>query len=88
MPLGSDRKIQTVRGTNQIAGFDTLPSQKKNVTLHGKRGLIQISCYGYFHGHGREVVKNFWNVSEISLSRHENISRCEKGHALSVVKIR
>ena len=81
MPVGRDRKIQTVQRTNQIAGFDTLPSQKKNVTLRAKRGLIQISRYGYFHGPGREVVKNYWNVNEISLSHRENISRCEKGHS-------
>ena len=56
-----------------------------NVTLHTKRGPIQISRYGYFHGPGHEIVKNYWNVSEISLSRREkghshceNISHCEK----------
>ena len=55
------------------------------MTLHAKRGLIQISRYGYFHHPGREIVKNYWNVSEISLSRREkdhshreNISRREK----------
>ena len=45
-----------------------------NVTLHAKRGLIQISRYGYFHGLGREMKKNYWNVSEISptpWTRHE-----------------
>ena len=41
------------------------------MTLHAKRGLIQISRYGYFHGPGREIEKNYWNVSEISLSRRE-----------------
>ena len=57
------------------------------MTLQAKRGLIQISHYGYFHGPGREIVKNYWNVSEISLSRHEKfkasvkISRREKGHS-------
>ena len=49
-----------------------------NVTLHAKRGLIQISRYGYFHGPGREIVKNYWNVSEISLSRREKFTATVK----------
>ena len=44
----------------------------KNVTLHAKRGLIQISRYGYFHGLGREMKKNYWNVSEISPTHREH----------------
>jgi len=42
------------------------------VTLHAKRGLIQISRYGYFHGLGREMKKNYWNVSEISPTHREH----------------
>jgi len=42
------------------------------VTLHTTWGLIQISCYGYFHGPGREMKKNYWNVSEISPTCHEH----------------
>jgi len=42
------------------------------VTLHAKRGLIQISRYGYFHGLGREMKKNHWNVSEISPTHREH----------------
>ena len=41
------------------------------MTLHAKRGLNQISRYGYFRGPGREIEKNYWNASEISLSRRE-----------------
>ena len=51
---------------------------KQFVTLHAKRGLIQISRYGYFHGPGREIVKNYWNVSEISLSRREKFTATVK----------
>jgi len=43
-----------------------------NVTLHAKRGLIQISRYGYFHGLDRETKKNHWNVSEISPTHREH----------------
>ena len=42
------------------------------VTLHAKRGLIQISRYGFFHGLGREIKKNYWNVSEISPTHREH----------------
>jgi len=42
------------------------------VTLHTTWGLIQISCYGYFHGPGGEMKKNHWNVSEISPTCHEH----------------
>ena len=31
--------------------------KSQNVTLHAKRGLIQISRHGYFHGPSREIVK-------------------------------
>jgi len=41
------------------------------VTLHATWGLIQISRYGYFHGPGREMKKNYWNVSEIYPTRRE-----------------
>ena len=53
-------------------------NKKLYVTLHAKRGLIQISRYGYFHGPGREIVKNYWNVSEISLSRREKFTATVK----------
>ena len=43
-----------------------------NVTLHAKRGLIQISRYGYFHGLGREMKKNYWNVSVTSPRHREH----------------
>ena len=36
------------------------------MTLYARRGLIQVSHYGYFHSPGHEIVKNHWNVSEIS----------------------
>ena len=64
------------------------------MTLHATWGVIQISRYGYFHRLGREMKKNYWNVSEISpihrehamkivISRREiYISRREKGHSL------
>ena len=29
VPVGRDRKIRTALGTNQIAGFVTVPSEKK-----------------------------------------------------------
>ena len=31
VPVGRDRKIRTAQRTNQIAGFDTMPSWKKRV---------------------------------------------------------
>ena len=48
------------------------------VTLHVNRGLTQISYYGYFHGPGHEIIKNYWNVSEISLSRREKFTATMK----------
>ena len=48
------------------------------MTFHAKRGLIQISCYGYFHGPGREIEKRYWNVSEISLLRREIFQAVKK----------
>ena len=55
------------------------------VTLHATWGLIQISRYGYFHGPGCNMKKNYWNVSEIYPTHCEqppwNILRREKGHS-------
>ena len=56
---------------DQQADFDTIdicdPSRKK--------GAYPNFTLWLFHGPGREIVKNYWNVSEISLSRRE------KGHS-------
>ena len=39
-----------------------------------KKGAYPNFTLWLFHGHGREIVKNYWNVSEISLSRREKRS--------------
>ena len=40
-----------------------------------KKGAYPNFTLRLFHSHGCEIVKNYWNVSEISLSRRE------KGHS-------
>ena len=58
------------------------------MTLHAKSRLIEISRYGYFHGRGREIVENSWNVSEISLSRREKShGHPEKFYAVKKVTV-
>ena len=59
-----DLKMQKIQNTilkaiTPLAELsDSLLNLKsKNVTLHAKRGLIQISRHGYFHGPGCETVK-------------------------------
>ena len=36
-----------------------------------KKGACPNFTLWLFHGPGREIVKNYWNVSEISLSHRE-----------------
>ena len=65
-----------------------IPLEGLIVTLHSILGLIQISRYGYFHGPGREMNKNHWNVSEISPThREKSHSHREIFHAVKKVMV-
>ena len=64
--------VKFPRATYHMIVPSTEELYRLNVTLHAKRGLIQISRYGYFHGLDRETKKNHWNVSEISPTHREH----------------
>ena len=63
------------QGMYHISYQDVYRFREKICDPSRKKGAYPNFTLWLFHGPGREIVKNYWNVSEISLSRHE------KGHS-------
>ena len=75
---GMKNNIQSYSSVLLFFFLELYEVKYRYVTLHVNRRLTQISCYGYFHGPGHKIVKNYWNVSEISLLHREKFTATVK----------